>query len=108
LPIIFFRDYEAMNHQLLQTLVDKVRALEKSAGGTGRALPYESESSLMGYSWVFDELADEVDSKADPSYVLPPQRAAPRICHDVVLPEEVGENSITTLVGRRYNLRSRK
>lgn len=84
--------------------MEKVRALEKNAGG--RALPYdteESEGSLMDYSWVFDELADEVDSKVDPSYVVRP-------CHEVVLPEEVGdgENSITTLVGRRYNLRSRK
>ncbi|KAK8459868.1 hypothetical protein SEVIR_2G230200v4 [Setaria viridis] len=106
--IFTYRDYEALNHRLLQTLVEKVRALEKNAGG--RALPYdteESEGSLMDYSWVFDELADEVDSKVDPSYVLPPVRP-PRTCHEVVLPEEVGENSITTLVGRRYNLRSRK
>ncbi|XP_022680111.1 protein GAMETE EXPRESSED 1-like, partial [Setaria italica] len=92
--IFTYRDYEALNHRLLQTLVEKVRALEKNAGGRAQ-LPYdteESEGSLMDYSWVFDELADEVDSKVDPSY-------------EVVLPE-VGENSIATLVGRRYNLRS--
>ena len=103
-----FRNYEALNHRLLQTLVEKVRALEENAGW--RALPYEteeSEGSLMNYSWVFDELADEVDSKVDPSYALPPVRA-PRRWSEVVLPEEVGENSITTSVGRRYNLRPRK
>ncbi|KAF8769033.1 hypothetical protein HU200_007013 [Digitaria exilis] len=92
--IFTYRDYEVLNHRLLQTLVDKVRVLEENAGG--RALPCdvaESEGSLRDYSWVFDELADEVDSKMDPSYTL--------------LPEEVGENSITTF-DRRYNLRPRK
>ncbi|KAF8695195.1 hypothetical protein HU200_037653 [Digitaria exilis] len=92
--IFTYRDYEMLNHRLLQTLVDKVRVLEENAGG--RALPCdvaESEGSLRDYSWVFDELADEVDSKMDPSYTLPP--------------EEVGENSITTFDGR-YNLRPRK
>ncbi|OEL36916.1 Protein GAMETE EXPRESSED 1 [Dichanthelium oligosanthes] len=105
--IFTFRDYEMLNHRLLQMLVEKVRALEENAGG--RALPYETESegSLRDYSWVFDELADEVDSKTDPSYALPPERSLRR-CNEVVLPEEVGENSITTSVGRRYNLRPRK
>ncbi|PUZ70885.1 hypothetical protein GQ55_2G271300 [Panicum hallii var. hallii] len=106
--IFTYRDYEALNHRLLQTLVEKVRALEETAGG--RALPYEteeSEGSMRDYSWVFDELADEVDSKMDPSYAMPPERA-PRRCNEVVLPEGFGENSITTSVGRRYNLRPRK
>ncbi|RLN34888.1 protein GAMETE EXPRESSED 1-like [Panicum miliaceum] len=106
--IFTFRDYEALNHRLLQTLVDKVRALEETVGG--RALPYdteESEGSLRDYSWVFDELADEVDSKMDPSYVLTPE-GMPRRCNEVVLLEGFGENSIATSVGRRYNLRPRK
>ncbi|CAN6182448.1 unnamed protein product [Urochloa humidicola] len=109
--IFTFRDYEALNHRLLQTLVEKVRALEENAGG--RALPYEteeSECSLMSYSWVFDELADEVDSKVDPSYKLPPPVRSPRKRWNEValLPEEVGENSVATSLGGRYNLRPRK
>ncbi|CAN6351264.1 unnamed protein product [Urochloa humidicola] len=103
--IFTFRDYEALNHRLLQTLVEKVRALEENTGG--RALPYEkeeSEGSLLNYSWVFDELVDEVDSKVDPSYKLLPERAPRRN----VLPEEVGENSVATSLGGRYNLRPRK
>ncbi|CAN6360351.1 unnamed protein product [Urochloa humidicola] len=103
--IFTFRDYEALNHRLLQTLVEKVWALEGNAGG--RALPYkteESEGSLMNYSWVFDELVDEVDSKVDPSYKVPGRR-----WNEVaVLPQEVGENSIATSLGGRYNLRPRK
>jgi len=66
-----FRDYEVLNHGLLQTLVEKVRLLEENAGR--RALEEnasESEESLRDYSWIFDELADEVDSKMDPTYIL--------------------------------------
>lgn len=103
--IFTYRDYELLNHRLLQTLVEKVRALEKNVGG--RTLSYgseESEQSLRNYSWIFDELADEVDSKMDPSYALPPVRR----CTQVVLAEEVGENSIATSLSRRYNLRPRK
>jgi hypothetical protein len=69
-------------------------------------LPYGSESdeSLRNYSWVFDDLTDEADSKADPNYALP-ETARRRYIN--TLPEEVGENSITTSVSRRYNLRPR-
>jgi hypothetical protein len=105
------RDYEVLNHGLLQTLVEKVRALEENAGG--RALSYGSESeeeSLRDYSWVFDELADEVDSKMDPTYVPPPEWSPPtrRRRNEVVVAEEIGENSITASVSRKYNLRPRK
>jgi hypothetical protein len=108
-----FRDYEVLNHGLLQTLVEKVRALEENAGG--RALSYGSESeeeeeSLRDYSWVFDELTDEVDSKMDPTYVLPPERSPPtRRRNGIVAAEEIGENSImASSVSRKYNLRPRK
>jgi len=105
-----FRDYEVLNHGLLQTLVEKVRALEENTGR--RALSYgseEEEESLRDYSWVFDELADEVDSKMDPTYVLPPERSPLiRRRNQVVVAEEIGENSLTTSVSRKYNLRPRK
>ncbi|CAD6219060.1 unnamed protein product [Miscanthus lutarioriparius] len=104
--IFTYRDYGVLNHGLLQTLVEKVRALEENAGG--RALSYGSESeeeSLRDYSWVFDE----VDSKMDPTYVLPPERSPLiRRRNQVVVAEEVGENSLTTSVSRKYNLRPRK
>jgi len=100
-----FRDYEVLNHGLLQTLVEKVRALEENAGG--RALSYGSESeeeSLRDYSWVFDE----VDSKMDPTYVLPPERSPLIRRRNQVVVAEIGENSLTTSVSRKYNLRPRK
>ncbi|KQJ90425.1 protein GAMETE EXPRESSED 1 isoform X2 [Brachypodium distachyon] len=99
--IFTFRDYELLNHRLLQTLVEKVRTLEENAGE--RMLSYSgSDESLRNYSWVFDELADEADSKGDPNYALP----EPARRRYAALPEEVGENSITTS-SRRYNLRPR-
>uniref|UniRef100_A0A0D9XE62 Protein GAMETE EXPRESSED 1 n=1 Tax=Leersia perrieri TaxID=77586 RepID=A0A0D9XE62_9ORYZ len=114
--IFTFRDYEVLNHHLLQTLVEKVRALEEAAGGE-KMLPCgstESERSLRDYSWVFDELADEVDSNVDPSYSLPEDKkqvvvaAAAHRNKRYGSPEEVvGENSISTSAGRRYNLRPR-
>jgi len=101
-----FRDYEVLNHGLLQTLVEKVRALEENTGR--RALSYGSESeeeSLRDYSWVFDE----VDSKMDPTYVLPPERSPQtRRRNDAVVVEEIGENYIATSVSLKYNLRPRK
>ena len=98
-----------MNHGLLQTLVEKVRALEENTGR--RALSYgseEEEESLRDYSWVFDELEDEVDSKIDPTYVLPPERSPPIRRRNQVVVAEIGENSLTTSVSRKYNLRPRK
>ncbi|KAM0876728.1 hypothetical protein ACQ4PT_035988 [Festuca glaucescens] len=102
--IFTFRDYEVLNHRLLQTLVEKVRMLEENTGD--RMLPYGSESdeSLGNYSWVFDELTDEADSKGDPNYALP---ETVRRRYNDALPEEVAENSITTSVSRKYNLRPR-
>lgn len=92
--------------------MEKVHALEENASGQ-RALPYgteESEKSLMDYSWVFDELAEEVDSKMDPNYTLPQERARGRCTTGYEAAEEVGENSITASLslGRKYNLRPRK
>ncbi|KAF0915240.1 hypothetical protein E2562_034607 [Oryza meyeriana var. granulata] len=111
--IFTYRDYELLNHRLLQTLVEKVRALEETAGGE-KMLSYgstESERSLRDYSWVFDELADEVDSNADPSYALPEDHQQQVVVagrkHGASPEEVVGENSITTSAGRRYNLRPR-
>ncbi|RLN34116.1 hypothetical protein C2845_PM03G15620 [Panicum miliaceum] len=99
--IFTYKDYDVLNHHLLQTLVEKVRAIEGKARGGGMAYnPYSSENdgSLSSYSWIFDELEDEVDSRIDPDFV-PPK-------HGVLL-EQMGENSITTSDARRYNLRPR-
>ncbi|ONM55306.1 Protein GAMETE EXPRESSED 1 [Zea mays] len=107
--IFTYRDYEVLNYGLLQTLVEKVRALEENAGGRAPSYASESEESLRDYSWVFDELADDVDSKMDPTYVVPPERSPPTRRRDqIVVAEETGENSVTTFVSRKYNLRARK
>ncbi|CAL5061137.1 unnamed protein product [Urochloa decumbens] len=105
--IFTYKDYDVLNHHLLQTLVEKVRAIEGNVGiGDMASDPYSSESdgSLSSYSWIFDELQDEADSKTDPDFVLP-QQGTP--LKNAVLLEQIGENSIATSDSRRYNLRPR-
>lgn len=87
-----FRDYEILNHQLLQTLVEKVRIMEQKA-----ELCSCSESddiiSKSWCSWVREELPDDEDENFDPDYLLL---------------EEVGENSAASVPDdRKYNLRPR-
>ncbi|XP_062188990.1 protein GAMETE EXPRESSED 1-like isoform X2 [Phragmites australis] len=101
--IFTYKDYDVLNHQLLQTLVEKVQAIEGNAGGGDEMYdPYSSGSdgSLGDYSWVFDELQDEVDSKFDPDFML----TQGIHLKNRILTEEIGENSITTSDSRRYNL----
>ncbi|GJN10756.1 hypothetical protein PR202_ga28878 [Eleusine coracana subsp. coracana] len=62
-----------------------------------------TDGSLGNYSWIVEELQDEVDSKVDPDYVAPKQ-IRPR---NHALLEGIGENSVTTSDSRKYNLRPR-
>ncbi|KAK3125956.1 hypothetical protein QOZ80_7BG0611910 [Eleusine coracana subsp. coracana] len=104
--IFTFKDYDVLNHNLLQTLVEKVRAIEGNAScGDRMYAAYSSgtDGSVGNYSWIVEELQDEVDSKVDPDYVAPKQ-IRPR---NRALLEGIGENSITTSDSRKYNLRPR-
>ncbi|KAI5008725.1 hypothetical protein ZWY2020_009773 [Hordeum vulgare] len=107
--IFAFKDYEVLNHVLLQTLVEKVRAIEDNSAAGDKMCPWgtgsDDEGSLSDYSWVFDELQDDVDSEIDPDFVL----REDEICRkDHGFREEVGENSLSASVAaRRYNLRAR-
>ncbi|KAL6896921.1 hypothetical protein ACP4OV_007493 [Aristida adscensionis] len=105
--IFTFKDYDVLNHNLLQTLVEKVRAIEGNNAIGGNNVHDDenstgSDASIGGYSWVVDELQDEVDSKVDPDFRLPKE-----ICRkNHVTAEEIRENSIDSS-SRRYNLRPR-
>ncbi|XP_010917216.3 protein GAMETE EXPRESSED 1 [Elaeis guineensis] len=92
--IFTFRDYEVLNHQLLQTLVEKVRNMEQNSGNKFLSYSMESDTDISQYSWIDEELPEDVGVDVDPNYVLP---------------EEVAENSITTTpVSRKYDLRPRR
>uniref|UniRef100_A0A0E0LPI3 Uncharacterized protein n=1 Tax=Oryza punctata TaxID=4537 RepID=A0A0E0LPI3_ORYPU len=95
--IFTFKDYEVLNHQLLQTLMEKETMNPWSTGS-------DCSSSIGDCSWFFDEqLQDEVDSEIVPDFALPRD-----ICgNGSILPEEFGENSVTASIVRRYNLRPR-
>ncbi|KAI5008731.1 hypothetical protein ZWY2020_009779 [Hordeum vulgare] len=80
--IFAFKDYEVLNHVLLQTLVEKVRAIEDNSAAGDKMCPWgtgsDDEGSLSDYSWVFDELQDDVDSEIDPDFVPVKMRSAGR------------------------------
>lgn len=78
-----------LNHQMLLTLMNKVNSMQ-----TQKELPWELDTDYVDWSeWVDTDLPDDVDCHDDP---------------DFILPEEVGENSITvSTTSRSYNLRPR-
>ncbi|XP_044506867.1 protein GAMETE EXPRESSED 1-like [Mangifera indica] len=90
--ICTYRDYEVLNHQMLQTLLEKVDGMQRI-----KELSWESDSHVDWPSWMETELPEDVDHFEDPNYLTADGVA-----------EEVGENWITTsTITGRYNLRSR-
>uniref|UniRef100_A0A0A0KY67 Uncharacterized protein n=2 Tax=Cucumis sativus TaxID=3659 RepID=A0A0A0KY67_CUCSA len=81
-----YRDYDVLNHHMLLMLMERINGMQ-----TQNKLSWDdSDSEVDWTSWIDTELSEDVE---DP---------------DFVLPEEVGENSITTAsTSRRYNLRHR-
>ncbi|KAJ9556788.1 hypothetical protein OSB04_011402 [Centaurea solstitialis] len=80
------RDYETLNHQMLQSLIDKVNGME----GNKQWL-CDDDSEVDWSLWVDDDLPE--DDLED---------------LDFTLPEHFGHASITTSVSRDYNLRNRR
>ncbi|KAL6657397.1 hypothetical protein ACP70R_005177 [Stipagrostis hirtigluma subsp. patula] len=106
--IFTFKDYDVLNHNLLQTLVEKVQAIEGNNAGGGNnmhddAYSTGSDRTIGDYSWIVEELQDDVDSKVDPDFRLPETVGR----KNRVTAEEIGENSVTSSASRRYNLRPR-
>ncbi|KAH7511131.1 hypothetical protein JRO89_XSUnG0222000 [Xanthoceras sorbifolium] len=94
--IYTYRDYEQLNHRMLVDMMERLRNI-RSNSGKERDLCLEmdtsSYTSVHWPSWITNDLLDDADSRQDPDYFLP---------------EEIGENSITTSsMARKYNLRPR-
>ncbi|GMN42339.1 hypothetical protein TIFTF001_011552 [Ficus carica] len=86
--ICTYRDYEVLNYQMLQTLIEKVNGMQR------RELSWELDTDVNWSSWIDTDLPEDVNKAEDPDYIAPE--------------EEVGENSITTTTStRKYNLRRR-
>nr|GEY49473.1 protein gamete expressed 1 isoform X1 [Tanacetum cinerariifolium] len=85
--IYTYRDYETINHQMLQSLIDKVNGMLGN-----KQLLYEDEDDDLDWSsWVDTDLPeDELEDV------------------DFILPEEVKEALICTSASREYNLRHRR
>lgn len=86
--IFTYRDYEMLNHQMLLTLVDKINRLQEQKEILG-----ETESHINWSSWIDTDISEHVDMTEDPDYTFQ---------------EEVAENSITTSIRRKYDLRPRR
>ncbi|XVF80444.1 hypothetical protein PTKIN_Ptkin15bG0073700 [Pterospermum kingtungense] len=86
--ICTYKDYEFLNHQMLLTLIEKVNNMQSN-----KALSWETDSDVDWSSFIDAELPEDAGKLEDPDYVIQ---------------EEVGENSITSLNARKYNLRQRK
>lgn len=77
-----------LNHQMLLTLVDKINRLQEQKEILG-----ETESHINWSSWIDTDISEHVDMTEDPDYTFQ---------------EEVAENSITTSIRRKYDLRPRR
>lgn len=77
------RDYDVLNHHMLLMLMEKINGMQ-----TSNKLTWDSDSDMNWASWINSELSEDIEDS------------------DYVLPEEIGENSITTTsTARKYNLR---
>ncbi|KAK9058992.1 hypothetical protein SSX86_021610 [Deinandra increscens subsp. villosa] len=85
--IYTYRDYETLNHQMLQSLIEKVNDMQ----GTKQFLCEHDDSDVDWPSWVDSDLPED----------------EPEEC-DYMLPEEVRDSSLYTSVSREYKLRYRR
>nr|KAJ0212970.1 hypothetical protein LSAT_V11C400167110 [Lactuca sativa] len=83
----YSRDYETLNHRLLQSLIEKVNGMQ---GNKQMVADDDDDDDVEWSSWVDTDLPE--DELEDLDYMLP---------------EGLGEASITTAVSRQYNLRHR-
>ncbi|CAK9318017.1 unnamed protein product [Citrullus colocynthis] len=83
--ICTYRDYDVLNHHMLLMLMEKINGMQ-----TSNKLTWDSDSDMNWASWINSKLSEDIEDS------------------DYVLPEEIGENSITTTsTARKYNLRHR-
>ncbi|CAL1392401.1 unnamed protein product [Linum trigynum] len=64
--IYTYRDYEAINHKMIASLVEMVNCLQRNKEDS-----WEEDSDVDWSSWIEDELPEEVASLEDPDYVPP-------------------------------------
>ncbi|KAK9678289.1 hypothetical protein RND81_11G201300 [Saponaria officinalis] len=69
---ITYRDYEALNHKMLASLIDKVNQIQKPK------IYYSSDdesvdSEVDWISWMDTSLPEDLSLNEDPDYLLPPQ-----------------------------------
>lgn len=87
------RDYEVLNHKMLQTLMEKVNGIQKHKEYLLWEMENDdSDDEVNWSSWIEEELPEDVDKLKDPDFVYP-----------VEIAENLVGNKSTT---RRFNLRN--
>nr|POE57602.1 protein gamete expressed 1 [Quercus suber] len=80
--IITYRDFERLNYEMLQDLINKVKS-------------WDTDSDVDWSQWIDTEIPDGIDNLKDPDYMPSKEK-------------DTGENSnVTSLATRKYNLRGR-
>ncbi|KAK9068200.1 hypothetical protein SSX86_012311 [Deinandra increscens subsp. villosa] len=85
--IFTYRDYETLNHLMLESLIEKVNGIMQG----NKQLLYDDDSDVDWSSWVDSDLPE--DEPEDPDYML---------CEDVMVASNCASSS------REYNLRHRR
>ncbi|XP_074310180.1 protein GAMETE EXPRESSED 1-like [Silene latifolia] len=93
---ITYRDYEALNHKMLASLIDKVNNMQQWKKEYYCSDEESIDSEVDWPSWLDTELSEDMSINEDPEYLLP-------AAHD----DPPSQNSIVTSVSRKYNLRRR-
>lgn len=88
------RDYEALNHRMLTTLIEKVNNIQKVRDYSSDDEEVDSEVDWL--SWVETELPEDLSIHEDPNYI------------PSVEEEGKSESFVVACDERKYNLRQRK
>ncbi|KAL1820453.1 hypothetical protein ACET3Z_015322 [Daucus carota] len=62
--IFTFRNYEALNHQILLNLIEKVNDFQRN-----KELPYTDRGMINWSLWVVTDLPEDEDKSEDPDYI---------------------------------------
>ncbi|KAL9229459.1 hypothetical protein vseg_004923 [Gypsophila vaccaria] len=93
---ITYRDFEALNHNMLTSLIDKVNNMQRAKDNyTSDDESVDSEVDWV--SWMDSELPEETGMNDDPEFILPPDDDT-----------KFQNHSIITSVARNYSLRHHK
>lgn len=84
--IYTYRDYEVLNHQMLQKLNEKLNGMRRYEDES-----WETDSDVDWSTFIYTDITEDLNNLEDPDYILS---------------QEIGENTFSlTSTSKKYNLR---